>query len=85
MCQFIVSSAMSLLTNCKTHDDVNELWEKLSRGGEKGQCGWLKDKCGLSWQIVPIILGEVLQDKDARNQKELLRHYLEWISLTSKH
>jgi predicted 3-demethylubiquinone-9 3-methyltransferase (glyoxalase superfamily) len=41
MCQFIVSSAISFLTNCKTHDDVNELWEKLSRGGEKGQCGWL--------------------------------------------
>jgi predicted 3-demethylubiquinone-9 3-methyltransferase (glyoxalase superfamily) len=76
MCQFIVSSAMSLLTNCKTHDDVNELWEKLSRGGEKGQCGWLKDKCGLSWQIVPIILGEVLQDKDAEKSERVIKALL---------
>src|SRR2546426_3934448 len=50
---FKFTEAISLVVNCKTQEEVDELWEKLSEGGEKGQCGWLKDKYGLSWQIVP--------------------------------
>jgi predicted 3-demethylubiquinone-9 3-methyltransferase (glyoxalase superfamily) len=52
--------------SCETQEEVNDLWEKLSEGGERGQCGWLRDKFGVSWQIVPEILGEMLQDKDTR-------------------
>jgi len=54
-----------LLCNCETQEEVDEFWEKLSEGGEKSRCGWLKDKFGLSWQIVPTVLIELYQDKDA--------------------
>ncbi len=54
--------------NCETQDEVDELWEKLSEGGEKVQCGWLKDKYGLSWQVVPTVLGETDSDP-ARSQR----------------
>jgi len=50
--------------NCETQDEVDDLWEKLSAGGEKGRCGWLKDKFGMSWQVVPTSLGEVMSDPD---------------------
>lgn len=62
---FTLTEAISLVVNCETQKEVDELWEKLSEGGEKGRCGWLKDKYGLSWQIVPTVLGELLQDEDA--------------------
>jgi predicted 3-demethylubiquinone-9 3-methyltransferase (glyoxalase superfamily) len=61
---FKFTEAISLVVNCETQEEIDEKWEKLSEGGEPGQCGWLKDKYGLSWQIVPPILGELLQDKD---------------------
>jgi predicted 3-demethylubiquinone-9 3-methyltransferase (glyoxalase superfamily) len=61
---FKFTHAISLFVHCKTQREVDILWEKLSKGGEKGQCGWLKDKYGLSWQIIPSILGELLGDKD---------------------
>jgi predicted 3-demethylubiquinone-9 3-methyltransferase (glyoxalase superfamily) len=61
---FPFSEAFSMYVNCETQDEVDELWEKLSEDGEKGQCGWLKDKYGLSWQIVPTVLGELMQDPD---------------------
>ena len=61
---FSFTPAISLFVNCETQEEVDELWEKLSEGGEKGRCGWLKDKYGLSWQIIPSILGKMLQDKD---------------------
>jgi predicted 3-demethylubiquinone-9 3-methyltransferase (glyoxalase superfamily) len=68
--QFKFTEAVSFLVNCKTQAEVDELWERLSEGGEKGPCGWLKDKFGLSWQIVPTALGEMLRDKDpARSQR----------------
>jgi len=63
--QFKFTEAVSFLVNCETQEEVDELWEKLSEGGEEGRCGWLKDKYGLSWQIVPTVLGKMLQDKDA--------------------
>ena len=62
--QFPFTEAISLFVNCKDQQEVDELWEKLSEGGEKGQCGWLKDRYGLSWQIVPTVLLELMEDKD---------------------
>ncbi|MCX6067419.1 MAG: VOC family protein [Chloroflexi bacterium] len=62
--EFKFSEAISLFINCETQEEVDRLWEQLSAGGEEGQCGWLKDKFGLSWQIVPTALGEVLSGPD---------------------
>ena len=73
---FKFTEAISFLVNCKTQEEVDELWEKLSKGGEKGQCGWLKDKYGLSWQIVPTVLSEMLQDKDARKSERVMNALL---------
>jgi predicted 3-demethylubiquinone-9 3-methyltransferase (glyoxalase superfamily) len=61
---FKFTEATSLLVNCETQAEVDELWEKLGKGGEPGPCGWLKDKFGLSWQIVPVALGQMLSDPD---------------------
>ncbi len=61
---FTFSNGISLFVNCETQAEVDELWEKLSEGGEKGRCGWLKDKFGVSWQIIPSALGKLMQDKD---------------------
>jgi len=60
------TEAISLFVSCETQAEVDELWEKLSAGGEPGRCGWLKDKFGLSWQIIPKALGELMGDKDSR-------------------
>ncbi|HWL92501.1 MAG TPA: VOC family protein [Phycisphaerae bacterium] len=67
------TEAISLSVDCKTQQEVDELWEKLSAGGQPGQCGWLKDKFGLSWQIVPSALVEMLQDKDAEKSKRVMQ------------
>ena len=61
---FTFTEAISLFVNCETQDEVDELWDKLSEGGETSRCGWLKDKFGVSWQIVPTVLGEMLNDPD---------------------
>ncbi len=63
--QFKFTEAVSFSVDCKTQEEVDRFWKKLSEGGEEGPCGWLKDKYGLSWQINPTILGELLGDKDA--------------------
>ncbi len=62
--QFKFTEAISLFVNCETQDEVDDLWERLAAGGTKQRCGWLKDKYGLSWQIIPSVLGEMLHDKD---------------------
>jgi len=69
--EFTFSPALSLFVNCETQEEVDELW-KLSEGGEKQRCGWLKDKYGISWQIVPTVLGQILQDKDAEKSKRVM-------------
>ena len=63
--------------NCETQQEVDELWEKLSEGGEKSRCGWLKDKYGLSWQVVPTALVEMLQDKDAEKSTRVMQAMLQ--------
>ena len=70
---FKFTEAMSLSVDCKTQQEVDELWEKLSAGGQPGQCGWLKDKFGLSWQIVPSALVEMLQDQDAEKSNRVMQ------------
>ena len=69
---FKFSPAISLMVHCETQEELDELWEKLSSGGEKGQCGWLTDKYGVSWQIVPAVLGEMLQDKNAERSERVM-------------
>jgi predicted 3-demethylubiquinone-9 3-methyltransferase (glyoxalase superfamily) len=69
---FSFSQGMSLFVDCRTQEEVDDLWEKLSEGGEKGQCGWLKDRFGVSWQIVPSALGEMMQDKDPEKSKRVM-------------
>ncbi len=61
---FKFTEAVSFLVNCESQEEVDYYWNKLTEGGEESQCGWLKDKFGLSWQIVPTILGQLMQDKD---------------------
>jgi len=73
---FSFTPAISFFVNCETQEEVDEFWEKLSEGGEKQQCGWLKDKYGISWQIVPTILGELLQDKDAEKASRVTQAML---------
>src|SRR6266852_6119291 len=71
--QFTFSPAVSFFISCETQQEVNELWEKLSAGGEKGRCAWLKDKFGVSWQIVPTALGKLMQDKDPEKSKRVMQ------------
>src|SRR5919202_4560282 len=70
---FKFSPAISFLVNCETQKEVDDLWEKLSEEGEVEQCGWLKDKFGVSWQIVPSVLGEMMQDKDAEKSEKVMK------------
>jgi predicted 3-demethylubiquinone-9 3-methyltransferase (glyoxalase superfamily) len=74
---FKFTEAVSFVVNCKTQKEVDELWEKLSAGGEKSQCGWLKDKFGLSWQIVPTVLSKLVEDKDAKKSERVMQAMLQ--------
>ena len=74
---FKFTEAISLVVDCETQEEVDEFWEKLSEGGEKSQCGWLKDKYGLSWQVVPTILGELMQDKDPEKSQRVMKAMLQ--------
>jgi predicted 3-demethylubiquinone-9 3-methyltransferase (glyoxalase superfamily) len=78
---FKFSPAISFSVDCKSQEEVDTLWEKLSEGGEKGQCGWLKDKFGVSWQIVPSALGEMLQDKDEKKASRVTQAMLKMTKL----
>jgi len=78
---FAFTPAISLFVNCETQEEVDELWEKLSEGGEKSRCGWLKDKFGLSWQIVPSVLGKLMQDKDPEKSKRVREAMLKMTKL----
>ncbi|MCI0431723.1 MAG: VOC family protein, partial [Rhodospirillales bacterium] len=75
--QFTFSPAISFVVRCETQQEIDELWEKLSAGGEKNKCGWLRDKYGLSWQIVPPVLIEMLSDKDPGKSQRVMKAMLQ--------
>ena len=70
--QYKFTEAVSFVVNCETQDEVDEYWEKLSEGGEQGPCGWLKDRYGLSWQVVPTVLSELLTDPDPEKAQRVM-------------
>jgi predicted 3-demethylubiquinone-9 3-methyltransferase (glyoxalase superfamily) len=74
---FSFSPAISLFVKCETQQEVDEFWEKLSAGGKKERCGWLTDKYGLSWQIIPNALGRMLQDKDPEKSRRVMKAMLQ--------
>jgi predicted 3-demethylubiquinone-9 3-methyltransferase (glyoxalase superfamily) len=74
---FKFTEAVSFVVNCETQEEVDNFWKKLSDGGEEGQCGWLKDKYGLSWQVVPTILVKLFQDKDPEKSKRVMKAMLQ--------
>jgi predicted 3-demethylubiquinone-9 3-methyltransferase (glyoxalase superfamily) len=74
---FSFTPAISFFVNCETQQEVDELWRNLSVGGEESRCGWLKDKYGLSWQIIPSVLGRMLQDKDSKKAKRVMEAMLQ--------
>ena len=81
---FKFNEAISLVVSCETQKEIDNFWEKLSKGGQEVECGWLKDKYGLSWQIVPTILGEMFQDKDAEKTNRVMRALLQMKKLDIK-
>ena len=82
--RFTFSPAISFFVHCESQEEVDKLWEKLSEGGEKQRCGWLKDKYGVSWQIIPNVLGRMLQDKDAEKSKRVMNAMLQMDKLDIK-
>jgi predicted 3-demethylubiquinone-9 3-methyltransferase (glyoxalase superfamily) len=78
---FKFTSAISFFVNCETQEEVDELWEKLSAGGEVMQCGWLKDKFGVTWQIIPKALGEMLGDKDPQKSQRVMKAMMKMIKI----
>jgi predicted 3-demethylubiquinone-9 3-methyltransferase (glyoxalase superfamily) len=74
---FGFAQGISLFVDCETQEEVDELWEKLSDGGEKGPCGWLTDRFGVSWQIIPRALGELLGDEDPEKAKRVMQAMLQ--------
>ena len=75
--QYKFTPAISLFVNCETQQEVDELWEKLSAGGRTDRCGWLQDKYGLSWQIIPSALGKMLGDKDPKKANSVMQAMLQ--------
>jgi predicted 3-demethylubiquinone-9 3-methyltransferase (glyoxalase superfamily) len=80
---FKFTEAISFVVNCRTQAEIDNFWKKLSAGGKEVQCGWLKDKHGVSWQIVPAILGELLSDNPERSQR-VMQALLEMVKLDIK-
>lgn len=74
--KFKFTEAVSFFVDCETQAEVDELWEKLSAGGEKGRCGWLKDKFGLSWQIIPAALGRLMSGPDPKKSQAVFQAML---------
>jgi predicted 3-demethylubiquinone-9 3-methyltransferase (glyoxalase superfamily) len=74
---FTFTDGFSIFVNCETQEEVDELWEKLSAGGEAGPCGWLKDRFGVSWQIIPTVLGQMLGDEDPEKSQRVMQAMLQ--------
>jgi len=81
---FTFSQGTSLLVNCDTQEEIDELWERLSDGGEEGPCGWLTDRFGLSWQIVPRVLGQLLSGPDPAKAQRVMQAMLQMSKLEIK-
>jgi predicted 3-demethylubiquinone-9 3-methyltransferase (glyoxalase superfamily) len=79
--RFKFTEAISLVINCETQEEVDYFWEKLSAGGQLQKCGWLKDKFGLSWQVVPTVLDELMRDKDPQKSKRVMEAMLQMVKL----
>jgi predicted 3-demethylubiquinone-9 3-methyltransferase (glyoxalase superfamily) len=79
--QFKFTEAISFVVDCKTQEEVDELWDKLSDAGEEQQCGWLKDKFGLSWQIVPSVLMELMNDPDPEKSRRVTEAMLKMVKI----
>jgi predicted 3-demethylubiquinone-9 3-methyltransferase (glyoxalase superfamily) len=75
--QFTFTPAISFFVNCETQEEVDEFWDKLSEGGKKNRCGWLQDKFGVSWQIVPTALGKLLSDPDPEKSSRVMKAMLQ--------
>ena len=82
--QFKFTEAVSFVVNCATQAELDRFWKKLSAGGKEVQCGWVKDKYGLSWQIVPTVLGELLSDQDAARSRRVMQAMLKMVKLDIK-
>ena len=78
---FKFTEAISFVVDCETQREIDEYWEKLSAGGHEVQCGWLKDKYGLSWQIVPTILGQLMNDKDPAKANRVTQALMKMVKL----
>jgi predicted 3-demethylubiquinone-9 3-methyltransferase (glyoxalase superfamily) len=78
---FQFTPAISFFVHCATQAEIDDLWDKLSAGGQIQQCGWLQDRYGVSWQIVPSVLGDMLQDKDRQRANRVMQAMLRMIKL----
>jgi len=81
---FKFTEAISFVVSCRTQQEVDYFWKKLSAGGHEGQCGWLKDRFGVSWQVVPTVLGELLSDHDAAKSERVMQALLKMVKLDIK-
>ena len=75
--RFAFTETISFFVRCETQEEIDYFWEKLSAGGEKGRCGWLKDKFGVSWQVIPPVLGDMLNDEDDAKSHRVMQAMLQ--------
>jgi len=75
--QFKFTEAISFFVRCDTQEEIDYYWERLSAGGSEGKCGWLKDKFGVSWQIIPPVLGDMLNDDDDEKSQRAMTAMLQ--------
>lgn len=80
---FTKTEAISLFINCDTQTEVDEYWDKLSEGGKPMQCGWLTDKFGLTWQVIPTLLGKLLGDKDPAKAQRVMQAMMKMVKIES--
>ena len=81
---FKFSPAISFMVNCETQEEIDYFWEKLSQGGKKGQCGWLDDKYGVSWQVTPTIVAKSIGDKDPEKSRRVMKAVLKMTKIKIK-
>jgi predicted 3-demethylubiquinone-9 3-methyltransferase (glyoxalase superfamily) len=82
--QFKFNESVSFMVNCGTQKEIDRLWKKLSRGGKEIQCGWVKDKFGLVWQIIPAVLGKMVRDRDPQKSDRVMKALMPMVKLDIK-